>query len=90
MIQDVDSKGRVTMITQTQLMDTMRKSLRLPKLDPDSRMGSIRGWDSLRHVQLLIELERVCQVEIPPDMFGTLISVESITAFLREAGSLAD
>jgi acyl carrier protein len=78
------------MITQAQLMDTIRKSLRLPQLGPDAQMGSIRGWDSLRHVQLLIELERVCQVEIPPDLFGTLVSVESITAFLREAGSLAD
>ena len=78
------------MITRSQLLDTMRKSLKLPKLDLDSRMGSIRGWDSLRQVQLLIELERVCEVEIPPDMFGTLISVESITAFLHSAGRLAD
>ena len=78
------------MITQTQLMDTIRKSLKLPKLEPDAQLGSIRGWDSLRHVQLLIELERVCQVEIPPDLFGTLISVESITAFLRDAGTLSD
>ena len=78
------------MITQAQLMDTIRKSLRLPKLDTDAKMGSIREWDSLRNVQLLIELERICEVEIPPDMFGTLVSVESITAFLRDAGSLAD
>jgi acyl carrier protein len=78
------------MMTQAQLLDTIRKSLRLPQLGQDAQMGSIRGWDSLRHVQLLIELERVCQVEIPPDLFGTLVSVESITAFLREAGSLAD
>jgi acyl carrier protein len=78
------------MINQTQLMDIMRKSLKLPKLEPDSKMGSIRGWDSLRHVQLLVELERIFEVEIPPDMFGTLISVETITTFLRETGSLAD
>jgi acyl carrier protein len=78
------------MMTQIQLMDTIRKSLRLPKLGSDAKMGSIRGWDSLRHVQLLIELERVCQVEIPPDLFGTLTSVESISDFLRDAGTLAD
>lgn len=78
------------MITQEQLLDTIRRSLRLPKLGPDAAMGAIRGWDSLRHVQLLIELERVCDIEIPPDQYGTLISVESITGFLREAGSLAD
>ena len=77
-------------MTRVELLDTIRKSLRLPKLDPDAQMGSVRGWDSLRHVQLLIELERVCAVEIPPDLFGTLISVESITAFLSEAGSLSD
>jgi hypothetical protein len=78
------------MITQAQLLDTMRKSLRLPKLGPGDKMGSIRGWDSLRHVQLLIELERICEVEIPPDQYGTLVSVESITGFLRDVGSLAD
>ena len=78
------------MITQEQLLDTMRKTLRLPQLGPDAAMGSVRGWDSLRHVQLLIELERVCDVEIPPDQYGSLISVESIAGFLREAGSLTD
>jgi acyl carrier protein len=84
------AKGRDKMMTQTLLMDTIRKTLKLPKLDPDARMGSIRGWDSLRHVQLLLELERVCELEIPPDMFGTLTSVESIAGFLRDAGTMVD
>jgi len=73
-------------MTNEQILDAMRKSLRIPKLDETARMGSVRGWDSLRHVRLMLDLERACQAEIPADLFGSLTSVESIVAyFARKA-----
>jgi len=76
-------------MTADQLLATMRKALKLPNLGMGDQMGSVRGWDSLRHVQLLLELETTFNVEIPVDMFGTLTSVASILAYFRASGNLA-
>ena len=69
-------------MTQQHLLEAIRKSLKLAKLEETARMGSVRGWDSMRHVRLMLDLERVYQVEIPPDLFGSLTSVESIASYL--------
>ncbi len=76
-------------MTEQLLLDTMRKSLRLPNLDVNDRMGTVRGWDSLRHVRLMLQLEREFKVKIPVDQFGALTSVEAILAFFRPGRELA-
>jgi acyl carrier protein len=77
-------------LTQEQLIESIRQSLKLARLDPGAKMGSVRGWDSLRHVHLLLELEKTFQCEIPTDLFGTLTSVESIVSHFRSSGQLVD
>jgi acyl carrier protein len=77
-------------VTTEQLIDTIRRSLKLAKLDPLAKMGSVRGWDSLRHVHLLLELENAYQCEIPTDMFGSLTSVDSIVSYFRSNGYLVN
>lgn len=76
-------------MTRDELLAVMRKALRLPDLAPDARMGSTRGWDSLRHLKLLLDLEKAAKVRIPTDQFGTLTSVDAILAFLQQQGRLA-
>ena len=76
-------------MTEEQLLDKMRKSLRLPNLDATGRMGAVRGWDSMRHARLMLELEKEFGVRIPMDQFGVLISVEAILAWFRKGGKLA-
>jgi acyl carrier protein len=76
-------------MSEEQLLDTMRKSLRLPTLDATGRMGAVRGWDSLRHARLMLELEKAFGVHIPIDQFGALTSVEAILAWFRKSGKLA-
>jgi acyl carrier protein len=77
-------------VTQTQLLETIKRSLRLNNLDASAKMGSVRGWDSLKHVHLLLELEKSCRVTIPADLFGSLTSVESIVTHFRQSGTLVD
>jgi acyl carrier protein len=76
-------------MSEEQLLEVIRKSLRLPNLDATGRMGAVRGWDSLRHARLMLELEKTCGVRIPIDQFGALISVEAIFAWFRKSGKMA-
>jgi acyl carrier protein len=76
-------------MTETQLLERIRKSLSLPNLDANAKMGSVRGWDSLRHVRLMLDLEREFGVKIPVDQFGTLTSVAAILAYFRSSGRMA-
>jgi acyl carrier protein len=70
-------------MTQDELLALMRKSLRLPDLAADARMGSVRGWDSLRHLRLLLDVEQACKIRIPTEQFGSLTSVEAILAYVE-------
>jgi acyl carrier protein len=76
-------------MSEEQLLEAIRKSLRLPQLDAAARMGAVRGWDSLRHARLMLELEKTFGVRIPIDQFGALTSVEAIFAWFRKSGRLA-
>jgi acyl carrier protein len=72
-----------------QLLDKIRTTLRLPTLGPEATMGSVRGWDSLRHVRLMLELEKEFGVRIPVSDFGKLSSVAGIIAHFTSSGKLA-
>jgi acyl carrier protein len=76
------------MLTQEELIETIRRSLKIVRLDAADKMGSVRGWDSLKHVHLLLELEKTYQCEIPADQFGALTSVDSIISHFRSNGQL--
>jgi acyl carrier protein len=75
-------------MTREQILETIRKSLRLSKIDETAKMGSVRGWDSLRHIRLILDLEKSCQMQIPADLLGSLTSVESILSYFRDSGCL--
>jgi acyl carrier protein len=70
-------------VTAEQILEAIRKSLGLPHLDATMRMGGVQGWDSMRHVKLLLDLEKVFKVRIPTDRFGSLTSVSALIAFLQ-------
>jgi acyl carrier protein len=72
-----------------QILDIIRKSLRLPKLTHNDRMGSVVGWDSLQHIRLMLQLEKEFKVKIPTHQLGGLTSVAAIVAYFTQSGSLA-
>lgn len=69
------------------IRETIRRSLGLPQLDANARMGSVRGWTSLRHVRLLLDLERELGVRVPVERFGALTSVPAIVAFFEKGAN---
>ena len=53
-------------------------------------VAQVDGWDSLRHVELVFELEEAFGVSIPPAAIATLYSdTDTVLAFLRSQTALA-
>jgi acyl carrier protein len=77
-------------MTVDELKSTLARILRLKEIDLTETMGKTRGWDSLRHIQLILELERVTAVQIPPELFGSLNTAQALMAFLRDNGALTE
>lgn len=48
-------------------------------LNPDT----LSGWDSLRHVRIMIELERTFGIEIDPNLMPELASGVAIVSFVE-------
>ena len=55
-------------------------------IGPDSSMDTVPGWDSLRHLELMLELEMSFGVRIPAEEVPELTSVGAIEDALREQG----
>jgi acyl carrier protein len=61
----------------------------LPPSDvpPQADMTSMPDWDSLRHLELMLELEMIFAVRIPADEVAALTSVDAIETALRSYGA---
>jgi acyl carrier protein len=49
---------------------------------------SLQGWDSLRHLELMLELEMSFGVRIPAEEVPELTSIAAIEEALREHGAV--
>jgi citrate synthase len=56
----------------------------IPSVSDDLEFNGVAEWDSLNHVNLMLELERVYGVPIGDDEMVDLISVRAIRQFLAE------
>ena len=53
------------------------------------QVAQIAEWDSLRHVELIFELEESFRVDIPPDAIAELYSdTDTLLSFLRSRGAV--
>ncbi len=49
------------------------------------RQADVPEWDSLRHVELVFEMEEAFRLDIPPPAIADLFSdTDTVLAFLRE------
>ncbi|MEN0000336.1 MAG: acyl carrier protein [Pseudomonadota bacterium] len=55
-------------------------------VDIEASALTTRGWDSIAHVNILMEIERETGTTVPAAMLATLTSVAAIAAFLEKAG----
>ena len=55
----------------------------------DLRLGSVPRWDSLGHMELVVELESAFQVRFPTYALAQLVDVEAIVRAIEEQRSQA-
>ncbi len=63
-----------------------RQSFAVEGLEEKMCMGSVKGWDSLGHVGLMIALQQEFGIRISPANALRLVDVKGIRAFLDENG----
>jgi acyl carrier protein len=78
------------MATKQDVMEFIQTELSLKQIDDGTTMGQVRGWDSLKHVELILSFSDKFDVQIPPSRIGELISVSTLIEFLREENILED
>ena len=67
------------------LQDTLRRVLRLPDLvvDDNTKAHDVPGWDSLRHVEVLLEVQRAYGVRFRSTEVIRLKSVGELQALVH-------
>lgn len=50
----------------------------------ESSPETLEGWDSLRHVNLMLALEQTFNMEILPEEMEEILSIEAIVTLLQE------
>jgi acyl carrier protein len=73
-------------LDENALNDVMATVLRVPadSIGPDSSMDTVPGWDSLRHLTLVLALEEEFGVQIPDEEAGSITSYPLIKLVLGE------
>ena len=70
---------------ENRVRSTIEKTFRISNSpEPGYSMGSVPGWDSLGHMELIMELEKEFGITLPSYSFAELINVEAISRIIRE------
>jgi acyl carrier protein len=70
---------------EERIQDAVVRALGIPAPDASTplRMGSTPGWDSMGHMQVVMELEKEFKVRFPPYKLPDLVDVASIANALQ-------
>jgi acyl carrier protein len=55
------------------------------EISDEATLDTLDGWDSLHHLELMLELEAEFGVRIPTETMAELTSLERIDRYLRDA-----
>ena len=66
----------------------LSEALQVPTkaVSADLSFGDLPQWDSMGHMEVMVQLEERFGVEISADTIAALTSVEAICAYLKENG----
>ena len=53
------------------------------KININSSIYNIKEWDSVNHINIVIEIERKYNKKINPDVASELVSIKKIKKFLK-------
>ena len=67
--------------TNDKIANVLKKTFtkaRVPKKIENLKIGDLKGWDSLGHVNLLLEIERTFKIKFESKIFLNLDSIKKI------------
>jgi len=59
------------------IIKVMEKVFKEP-IDENSNLDSVDSWDSLNHVNMIVQLEREFNITIPDDVVGNMTSYKLV------------
>jgi acyl carrier protein len=68
---------------QQGLTDVIKNVLDIDSVSEEDSMQTIKSWDSLRHLNLVMAIEEHFGITFDPDEIPELTSVRSISAAIR-------
>lgn len=76
------------MTPETNVLEIISQVIKTPvsKLNENSGLGLVEGWDSLKHTELILELENEFDISFDFDELDKIISVKEILSSLRLKG----
>ena len=74
---------------QRGLSEVMKNVLDVDSVSDDDSMQTIKSWDSLRHLNLVMALEEHFGISFEPDEIPELTSVHSICAAIEKRSTRA-
>ncbi len=57
---------------------------KIPKKIDNLKLGGLKGWDSLGHVNLLLEIEKTFQIKFDSKIFLRLNTIKEIKKYLNK------
>ena len=69
----------------------MSEVLRIPpeRIQDSMHMRDVEEWDSLKHMELILTIERACGIELSGDEIAEMTSLSAIKAILAKHGVAA-
>ena len=66
----------------------LAEALQVPmdKIRPDLRFGDLPQWDSMGHMEIMMNLEMQLGIEVNADTISTLTSIPAICDYLAKNG----
>lgn len=77
-------------MSESKLIQTIAEALELPpdKITSQTSSDNIEAWDSLKHLDIVLNVERTYNVKFKTSEISELVSVERIEQALRQHHAL--
>ena len=68
---------------EKQLLDVLRRVFKDPSLDENCSQKNCAAWDSMNHLNLVIELEMEFGISLEPEEIGRMIDFPSVLEIVK-------